>query len=70
MPPYRDNCRERADACKEIFDRFNISASREDFRDLVASWSRLLLAMDACGPYVGPPTLTGGKMPVAMAVGL
>lgn len=62
-PTRRDILRSRCDECKEVFDRFNISASREDFRHLVARWSRLILAMDACGPYVDGGGAQGGKLP-------
>lgn len=64
FPERRDILRRRIDECKEVFDRFNISASREDFQELVARWTRMLQAMDAVGPYVGGPAPGGGKMPV------
>lgn len=60
----RDDLRLKTDECKEVFDRFNISASREDFQELVGRWTRMLVAMDAVGPYVGPPPERGGHMPV------
>jgi hypothetical protein len=63
-PERRDILRQRIDVCKEVFDRFNISASREDFQELVAHWTRMLRAMDAVGPYSGGPAPGGGKMPV------
>jgi hypothetical protein len=48
---------EASGACREVFDRFNISASRTDFQLLVGLWTRMLLAMDDCGPWLGkgPP---------------
>lgn len=68
LPSKRDLLRERTDACKEVFDRFNISASREDFRELVGLWTRMLQAMDACGPFIGPSSPEGGRLPVPVAV--
>lgn len=62
FPERRDALRARVDECKEVFDRFNISASREDFQELVGAWTRMLLAMDAVGPYVKPPPVTGGRL--------
>lgn len=62
-PAKRDILRQRTDYCFDIFNRFNLSASKDDFKELVAAWSRMLLAMDACGPYVGGTTPEGGKMP-------
>ena len=56
--------RERADECKEVFDRFNISATREDMELLVARWTRLLIAIKATAPFVSPPPATGGRLPV------
>ncbi len=63
----RDQLRERTDTCKEVFDRFQISASREDFQELVGAWTRLLMAMDVAGPYVQPPPAGGGKLPVPLS---
>jgi hypothetical protein len=62
-PTRRDILRLRCDECKETFDRFNLSASKLDFEELVGRWTRLLLAMDACGPYVDGGTTVGGKLP-------
>lgn len=56
------NLRKAADDCKEVFDRFNISCSREDFRELVGLWTKLLLVMDLTAPYVEPPTPQGGRV--------
>jgi hypothetical protein len=64
FPQRRDILRQRIDECKEVFDRFNISASREDFQELVGLWTRMLQAMDAVGPYIGGPSPGGGKMPI------
>lgn len=64
FPERRENLRQRVDECKEHFDRFSISASREDMLSLVASWTRMLLAMDAVGPFLGDPPESGGRMPV------
>jgi len=62
LPERRDALRARTDECKEVFDRFNVSASREDFQELVGRWTRMLQAMDAVGPYIGPPPERGGRM--------
>lgn len=62
--PVKERLKDRTDECKEIFDRFNISASREDMQQLVATWSRMLLAMDAAGPWVFGPSTPGGRLPV------
>jgi hypothetical protein len=64
FPSRRDILRQRVDECKEVFDRFNISASREDFTELVGRWTRMLQAMDAVGPYIGGPAPGGGRLPV------
>lgn len=64
FPERRDLLRARTDECKEVFDRFNLSASREDFQELVGVWTRMLQAMDAVGPFVNNPAPCGGKMPV------
>ena len=56
----RDALRARTDDCKEDFDRFCISASHADMELLVASWSRLVLALDTVGPLPdGDPTSAG-----------
>lgn len=64
FPERREQLRQRVDECKEIFDRFNISASREDFSELVACWTRMLLAIELVGPWVDGPSPRGGKLPV------
>ena len=46
---------EAAVACRAVFDRFNVSASRADFKELVGLWTIMLLAMDDCGPWIGKP---------------
>jgi hypothetical protein len=64
MPSYRDILRDRVDEAKAIFDRFTISASKTDFEQLLAAWTRMLLAIDAAAPFVGAPPPTGGRLPV------
>lgn len=59
--------RDRTDECKAVFDRFNISASKRDFEELVAAWTRLLLALAALGPMATPPGSQGGALPVPQA---
>lgn len=68
FPERRAILRQRVDECKEVFDRFNISASREDFQELVGKWTRMLQAMDAVGPFVGGPPPQGGALPIPKAV--
>lgn len=64
FPERREQLRQRVDECKETFDRFHLSASKLDMEELVARWTRMLLAIDAVGPYVNGPTTNGGKAPV------
>lgn len=77
--PVKERLRARVDECKEVFDRFNISASRDDMQALVAAWTRMLIAMDAAGPWVGGGNPVGGRLhgagapnpaPLPVAVGL
>ncbi len=64
FPERRQQLNDAVDACKAVFDRFNVSASRADFQELVGLWTKMLIAMDAVGPWVGPPPVTGGRLPV------
>ena len=64
FPERRERLREHVDTCKEVFDRFNLSASREDFQELVGAWTRMLLAIELVGPWVDGPSRGGGAMPV------
>lgn len=64
LPASRDLLRQRTDECEEIFDRFNISASRRDMEALVAAWTRLLIAMKSVGPMASDPCSSGGRLPV------
>lgn len=61
-PDRRAKLRADTDNCKEVFDRFNLSASREDMVELVACWSRLLRSMEHVGPINEGPTTTGGRV--------
>lgn len=63
-PLHRDILRQRTDECKEVFDRYNLSASREDFELLVGRWTRLLLAIKAASPWTGGTPAQGGRLPV------
>jgi hypothetical protein len=63
-PCIRDALRARTDECQELFDRFSITACREDFAQLVAAWTRMLIAMDRAGPWVGGAPTVGGRLPV------
>lgn len=61
--PRRDILRDRVDSCKEVFDRFAISASRSDMVELIGSWTRMLQAIDAVAPLGGDDT-PAGRVPV------
>jgi hypothetical protein len=64
LPSYRDVLRNRVDEAQEAFDRFHVSASKVDFEELLAKWTRMLLAIDAAKPFVGPPPSNGGSLPI------
>lgn len=55
LPSVRDRLRERVDEAREHYDRFCISASREDMELLVGAWTRMLLAMADVDPWLGGP---------------
>jgi hypothetical protein len=59
----RDILRARVDLCRADFDRFSVSASQVDMEQLVASWTRMLLAVAAVDPLGGEPA-GAGKVPV------
>jgi len=65
MPSYRDVLRDRVDEAFAAYGQFNVSASKVDFEALLAAWTRMLLAIDAAKPFVGPPAPNGGTAPVA-----
>lgn len=58
----RERLVERCDEAKEVFDRFAISASSDDMEHLVAAWTRLLVAMDDCGPWRGGEPSGAGRL--------
>jgi hypothetical protein len=53
----RDILRGRIDLCRADFDLFVISPTQAHMQDLVASWTRLLMAIAAVAPIGGndPP---------------
>lgn len=57
----RDILRARIDECKEHYDIFCISPTRNGMLELVALWTRLLRAMDAVGP-IGTPDPPAGRL--------
>lgn len=57
--PRRDILRDRVDECKEVFDRFAISASKDDMVELIGTWTRMLQAIDAVAPLGGDSSPAG-----------
>ena len=53
--------RSACDECKEVFDRFTISASVADMELLVCMWTRLLTAIAAVAPLT-PPDPPAGRL--------
>lgn len=58
----RDILRARIDDCKEHYDIFCLSPTRNGMLELTASWTRMLLAIDAVGP-IGTPDPPAGRLP-------
>jgi len=54
--------RHRTDECKEVFDRFNLSASREDMEALVAAWTRMVRALDRVAPLPDGDPAGAGRL--------
>lgn len=63
----RDLLRARIDEAKEAFDLFTLHPTREAMADMVARWSRMLLAIDAVSPIGTDPT-PQGRMPAPTRV--
>ncbi len=59
----RKALQERTDELRDAFGRFTISCNRADMLDLVATWSRVILALNSLPPLPehGP---NGGRAPV------
>jgi hypothetical protein len=57
----RDILRARIDECKQDYDVFAIAPTRNGMLGLVASWTRMLMAMDAIGP-IGTPDDPAGRL--------
>ncbi len=51
------------DELHDVFGRFTVSCSREDMTDLVAAWTRVILALNDLPVLVDPD---GGRRPVAI----
>jgi hypothetical protein len=58
----REQLRERTDEAQEAFDRFTVSASRDDMQILVACWTRMLIALDRVGPCHSPVPSGAGRL--------
>lgn len=59
---HRDILRERVDTCHAAFDVFCVGPSQANMECLVGAWTRMLLAVEACGPMGNGPTDTGGRL--------
>lgn len=57
--PLRDLLRARVDLCRAEFDLFVVNPSQTNMECLVASWTRMLLAVNAVAPMGGEPTNAG-----------
>lgn len=55
----RDILRERTDLAQESYDLFKVAPSRQNMSNLVNTWTRMLLAIDAIPPVVDDPTPAG-----------
>jgi len=51
--------RARIDACAEGYDLFKVSPTRDAMQNLVATWTRMLQAIDAVAPMGDDPTPAG-----------
>ena len=54
-PDLRERLRDITDECRNVFDRFHVSASTEDFRELVGLFTKMSLIMDCARPWVSSP---------------